>query len=249
MAAGAHPVVGVGIDAEAAQRVPRQHPARERVVAVERHAGAAQLLGRRRAGPRGDQQVGAVPGAVLVLGHRRRERLDRRAGVAHARVRQAAHEEQRGGARDDLGQLGQRRLAQRRDRHAGLVGEHARHRLVVRPRDLAEEAVDGELGHRRRVAASRPGQGRMRTCMWLSCARAARRHRARRAAPAGSARRTRTRRSRPRSGGAGRARAGCRPGRPSSARSRAGRCAGSRCRRRGRSDARRAGRAGRRRGG
>ena len=205
--------------------------------------------GGRRRDAGGDEQVGAVPRAVLVLRHGRGERLDRRAGVAHAGVGQAAHEEQRGRAGDDRGQLGQRRLAQRRDRHAGLAGQRAGHGLVVRARDLAEEAVHGERRSPAQGSAGASSAGRCGRACGCRERRAARRRRGCRAAAGGSARRTRTRRSRPRSGGAGRARAGCRPGRPSSARPRAGRCAGSRHRRRGRSGARRAGRAAHRRGG
>ena len=152
MAPRLHPDVAIGVDAALAQGMSRHDPARERVVAVEGHARAAQLLGRRLPSAGRDQQVGAVERTILASRHGCGEGLDRRAGIAHARVGQPAHEQQGGRSRDDGGKLCERRLAQRREGRSRLRCDRAGHGLVVRARDLAEEAVDGEFPHPRSVA-------------------------------------------------------------------------------------------------
>ena len=146
VAARAHPDVAVGIDAELAQRVARQHPARERVVAVEGHARAAQLLGRRPSRvARRDEQIGAV--------ERRRPRLPAPAPRAarSARRRRAcactADRTRRAGRAARRRRPGARPAASRataRSVTPVCARERLRDGLVVRARDLTEEAVDGE---------------------------------------------------------------------------------------------------------
>ena len=153
VAARAHPHVAVGIDAELAQRMAGHHPARERVVAVEGDARAAQL--RRLRLPRSPARRGDRRG--------RRRRPRPRAPAPRAapprRPRRAcgctADRTRRAVPAGLPTPPGDRRAASPATAppHAGrpaptTLGDG----LVVRARDLAEEAVNGERWHRRRVA-------------------------------------------------------------------------------------------------
>ena len=104
----------------------------------------------RRAGR--DEQVGAVERTVLAFRYGCGEGLDRRAGIAHARVGKPAHEQQGRRARDDGGELCERCLAQRLEGRSRLRCDRPGNCLVVRARDLTEEAVDGECPHGRSLA-------------------------------------------------------------------------------------------------
>ena len=134
----------------------RHDPARERVVAVERDARAAQLLGRRRHRPGGDEQVGAVdrrpsssPGTGAASG-------SIGAPASRLRVYGRPHtKSSAGGPAHDRRQIGERGLAQRLELTSGLDGQLGRHRLVVGSRGLAEEAVDGERRHGPQGSAGR----------------------------------------------------------------------------------------------
>ncbi len=153
VAARAHPDVAVGIDAELAQRVARQHPARERVVAVVGHARAAQLLGRRRAtrrarraGRRGRTAPSSSSGTGAASG-------SMGAPASRMRVYGRPHtKSSAGGPATTSGRSASGVSRSGSNVTPVCVGDGVRDGLVVRSRDLAEEAVDGERRHPRRVA-------------------------------------------------------------------------------------------------